>query len=54
VTSLSSKTWNYFWNMFFMSFPGVVDQHELTLDYSSQLSIVICLYASMEKYVFAM
>lgn len=37
----------------FMPLPGIVDKSEFTLDYLLQLAIVICLYGSMEKQVFA-
>lgn len=34
----------------FMFPPGIVDRSEFTSKYSLQLSIVTCLYASMEKH----
>lgn len=34
----------------FVPLPGIVDRSEFTSDYSTQLDIVICLYASMEKH----
>lgn len=37
----------------FVFLPGIVDRREFASDYSLQLAIVICLYASMGKHVFA-
>jgi hypothetical protein len=44
------KTWDFPWNVF-VPLPDVTDRGECTSDYSIQLAIVICLYASMEKHV---
>lgn len=39
--------------MHFHVLPVVPEKSEFTLDYSLQVTIVVCLYVSMEKYVFA-
>jgi hypothetical protein len=35
----------------FLPLPGIVDRSEFTSDYSLQLAIIICFYASTEKHV---
>lgn len=52
VTSSSSKTRNCS-QMGFHTDSGVWGRSEFPSDYSLQLGIVTCLYASMEKYIFA-
>lgn len=37
----------------FILLPGVADGSAFTSDYSPQVTIVICIYASMDKEVFA-
>jgi hypothetical protein len=51
---LSYRTLMHQIDCVFMSCSSVEDKSELTSDYSSQLDIVICLFASMEKHGFAM
>ena len=51
VTSVSPKHMQLFLEYAFVLLPSTADRSEFTLDYSLQLAIVICLYASMEKLV---
>ena len=55
MTSVSSRHGIILpWKCVFMLLPGVADRSGFVSDYSLQLAIVICLYASMEKHGFAM
>lgn len=54
MTSVSSKTWNCSWNVFFVPFSCIADKGEFISKYLLQLAIAICLFASIQKYVFAM
>ena len=47
--AIRHKNMEFFLDYVFVPFPGVTDSSEFSLDYSLQLAIGICIYASMEK-----